>query len=131
MAVPNISAEELSLIKSWLLLMFIHKVFERDSRILKTSGVLKNPEIYSDMIIGGAQRAQVVMTEVQNELTKRRIKIYEVKQSDQGTQARYTCRGYRGEMHILWSTFRNEMPGRMRAYLGIQQVMPDHSLSSH
>ncbi|MNN50326.1 hypothetical protein D3C81_1649060 [compost metagenome] len=129
MAVPNISTDELSLIKSWLLLIFIRKVFERDSRILIDSGVLKSPQVYVDMITSGADRVAVVMAEIQNELTKRRIKIYEVKQGEQGIEAKYVCRSYRGEMRILWSALRNEMPSRMRAYLGVQQGKLNEQLS--
>ncbi|USB32203.1 hypothetical protein [Paenibacillus sp. YPG26] len=129
MAVPNINTDELSLIKSWLMLTFIRKVFERDSRILIDSGVLKSPQVYVDMIRSGSDRVAVVMTGIQNELTKRKIRIYEVKQASQGIEARYVCRSYHGEMNIPWSALRSEMPSRMRAYLGVEQGMQNGHLS--
>ncbi|RUT27912.1 hypothetical protein EJP77_18940 [Paenibacillus zeisoli] len=129
MAVPNISTDELSLIKSWLMLVFIRKVFERDSRILMSSGVLKSPDVYVDMIASGADRVAVVMKEIQNDFTKSKIKIYEVNQSQQGIEAKYLCRGSRGEMRILWSALRSEMPSRMRAYLGVQPSTLNEQLS--
>ncbi|WMT39416.1 hypothetical protein RE628_18485 [Paenibacillus sp. D2_2] len=118
MAVPGILEEELALIKSALLLKFVRHVFQRDARILEQSGVLKSPEIYVEMIQGGEQRAALVLSEIQTEFRKRKIKLYQIRQDENGIWADYTCRGYRGEMRILWSGLRHEINSRMRAYLG-------------
>jgi len=118
MAVPGILEEELALIKSALLLKFVRHVFQRDARILEQSGVLKSPEIYVEMIQGGEQRAALVLSEIQSEFHKRKIKLYQIRQDENGIWADYTCRGYRGEMRILWSGLRHEINSRMRAYLG-------------
>ncbi|GGF91410.1 hypothetical protein [Paenibacillus aceti] len=117
MAVPGMVEEELALIKSALLLKFVRHVFQRDARILEQSGVLKSPEIYVEMIQGGEQRAALVLSEIQSEFRKRNIKLYQIRQDENGIWADYTCRGYRGEMRILWSGLRHEINSRMRAYL--------------
>lgn len=119
MAVPGITQEELSLIKSYLLLIFIQKVFERDIRILKESGVFRTPQLYMELIANGDQQATMLLAEVKREFRQRNIKVYQIGQDDHGPDAKYVCRGYTGEMRILWPAFRNEMLVRMRVYLGL------------
>ncbi|KOR90408.1 hypothetical protein [Paenibacillus solani] len=123
MAIPAVTREERALIKSYLLLMYIHKVFERDCRIIQESGVFKTPQLYVEIVGNGAKRAAVLLREVKQEFIKRAIKVYDVEQSQEGIQARYACRGYVGSINILWPSFREEMMDRMRAYLGL--VSPD------
>ena len=36
--------------------MFIHKVFERDCRIIQESGVFKSPQLYVEIVGNGAKR---------------------------------------------------------------------------
>ncbi|WP_425464908.1 hypothetical protein [Paenibacillus dokdonensis] len=117
---PGITCEELSLIKSFLLLQFIHKVFERDLRIMKESGVFKTPELYMEVLAGGDRQTLMLLTEVKREFKNRRIRVYQVAQNERGIEAEYVCRGYTGEMNILWPAFRSEMFARMKAYLGLQ-----------
>lgn len=123
MAIPAVTREERALIKSYLLLMYIHKVFERDCRIIQESGVFKTPQLYVEVVGNGAKRAAVLLREVKQEFIKRAIKVYDVEQSHEGIQARYACRGYIGSINILWPSFREEMMDRMRAYLGL--ISPD------
>lgn len=127
MAISAVTREERALIKSYLLLMYIHKVFERDCRIIQESGVFKTPQLYVEVVGNGAKRAAVLLREVKQEFIKRAIKVYDVGQSQEGIQARYACRGYIGSINILWPSFREEMMDRMRAYLGL--VSPDMASS--
>ncbi|GIP21261.1 MULTISPECIES: hypothetical protein [Paenibacillus] len=124
MAVPRTTADELALVKSWLLLQLIRRIFERDSKIIRESGMLKSPHIYSEMIDSGIRRVNLVMSEVQNECFKRKIRVYETKQNDQGITASYICRGYQGEMRFLWSALQQELSSRMMAYLGADAPIP-------
>lgn len=119
MAIPAVTKEERALIKSYLLLMYIHKVFERDCRIIQESGVFKTPQLYVEVVGNGAKRAAVLLREVKQEFIKRAIKVYDIGQNHEGIQARYACRGYMGSINILWPSFREEMMDRMRVYLGL------------
>lgn len=114
-----ITPEERSLIKSYLLLLFIHKVFERDCRIIQDSGVFKTPQLYVELVGNGAKKAAVLLKEIKQELASRAIKVFEMNKDREGVKARYACRGYIGSMEILWPSFREEMMARMRAYLGL------------
>ncbi|GIO30218.1 MULTISPECIES: hypothetical protein [Paenibacillus] len=120
MSVPGITRDELSLIKSYLLLQFIHKVFERDLRIMEESGVFKTPELYMEVVAGGDRQAMMLLSGVKREFKSRRIRVYEISQDERGIGAQYVCRGYTGEMNILWPAFRSEMMARMKAYLGLR-----------
>ncbi|OBZ14768.1 hypothetical protein A8L34_12750 [Bacillus sp. FJAT-27264] len=115
----EITKDELSLVRSYLLLTFIHKVFERDCRVIGKSGLFKTPQLYIELVSGGAKKASLMLQEVNRELTSRHLKISTVRQDQCGVEAQYNCRGYIGEMNILWPGFRREMMLRMRAYLGL------------
>ncbi|EOS56164.1 hypothetical protein [Paenibacillus barengoltzii] len=117
MAVPGMKEEELALIKSALLLGFLQRVFQRDARILEQSGLLKSPEAYVELIRGGERRAALVLSEIQGNLRERNIAIERIHQDENGIQAEYRCRGYRGNMRILWAGLQQEITSRMRAYL--------------
>lgn len=119
MALTGITVEERSLIKSYLLLLFIHKVFERDCRIIQESGVFKTPHLYVEVVGNGAKRAAILLKEVKQEFASRTIKVFDIHRNHNGIEARYACRGYVGSMEILWPSFREEMMSRMRAYLGL------------
>lgn len=122
MAITGITTEERSLIKSYLLLIFIHKVFERDCRIIQESGVFKTPQLYVEIVGNGAKRAAILLREIKQEFASRTIKVFEIQRGLHGIEARYACRGYVGSIELLWPTFREEMMSRMRAYLGLTQV---------
>ncbi|WP_239004835.1 hypothetical protein [Paenibacillus tepidiphilus] len=115
----EITIDETSLVRSYLLLTFIHKVFERDCRVIGKSGLLKTPQLYMELVSGATKKTSVMLQEVTRELTSRGVKITTVCQDQRGVEARYNCRGYAGEMTIAWPGFRQEMMQRMRAYLGL------------
>lgn len=115
----DITKDELSLVRSYLLLTFIHKVFERDCRVIGKSGLFKNPQLYMELVSSATKKTSLMLQEVTRELTSHQLKINTIRQDQRGVTAEYTCRGYSGDIHILWPGFRNEMMLRMRAYLGL------------
>lgn len=114
-----VTKEELSLVRSYLLLTFIHKVFERDCRVISKSGLFKTPQLYMELVSGATKKTSLMLQEVTRELSSHDLKITTVRQDQRGVEALYACRGYQGEMNILWPGFRREMMLRMRAYLGL------------
>jgi len=118
MAVPGISEDELALIRSVILLRMIRRILERDARILEESGMLKSPELYTDMIHSAERRASLVQQEIQAEFKRRGIKLLGFHQNEEGIEAEYTYKGFRGYMKILWPALRSEISSRIRAYLG-------------
>ncbi|KGE16508.1 hypothetical protein PWYN_17410 [Paenibacillus wynnii] len=111
--------EELSLVRSYLLLTFIHKVFERDCRVIGKSGLFKTPQLYMELVSTGAKKTSLMLKEVKRELELHDLRIVTILQDVQGVVARYHCRECPGELNILWPGFRREMMLRMRAYLGL------------
>ncbi|MNC02513.1 hypothetical protein D3C75_498890 [compost metagenome] len=72
-----------------------------------------------------------MLQEVTRELNAHHLKITTVRQDQRGVEAKYSCRGYAGEMNIPWPGFRNEMMLRMRAYLGLNpelNVLPQEEV---
>ncbi|MBO2942607.1 hypothetical protein JJQ72_01215 [Paenibacillus sp. F411] len=119
MAVSGMSTEDRSLIRSYMLLRFTHRVFERDCRIIQESGVFKTPELYVELVGNGAKKTALMLKEIKLQFATRTIKIIEITRSADGVQARYACRGYIGTLQILWPCFQQEVMSRMRAYLGL------------
>ncbi|GGF69980.1 hypothetical protein GCM10010912_14010 [Paenibacillus albidus] len=115
----GVTPDELSLVRSYLLLTYIHKVFERDCRVIGKSGLFKTPQLYMELVSSGAKKTSIMLQEVKRELASHDLKITTVRQDQRGVEAQYMCRGYNGEMSILWPVFRREMMVRMRAYLGL------------
>ncbi|WP_054958007.1 hypothetical protein [Paenibacillus dakarensis] len=124
MAIAGITSEERSLVKSYMLLIYIHKVFERDCRIIQESGVFKSPQLYVEIVGNGAKRAAILLREIKQEFTRRTIKVFDIQRGQDGIEARYACRGYVGSMEMLWPSFREEMMSRMRVYLGLAPFDP-------
>ncbi|MNV57391.1 hypothetical protein D3C71_1497200 [compost metagenome] len=116
--------EELSLVRSYLLLTFIHKVFERDCRAIGKSGLFKMPQLYMEMVSIGAKKTALMLQEVKRELESADIVISTVRQDQHGVEAQYKCRGTAGDICIEWPSFRREMTVRMRAYLGLAGEFP-------
>ena len=115
----DITQEELSLVRSYLLLTFIHKVFERDCRVIGKSGLFKTPQLYMELVSTGAKKTSLMLQEVKRELDLHGLRIITIRQDTHGVEALYNCRDYPGELNILWPGFRREMMLRMRAYLGL------------
>ncbi|WP_246246152.1 hypothetical protein [Paenibacillus lemnae] len=127
MTVSGISTEERSLIKSYLFLRFIHRVFERDCRIIQESGIFKTPELYVELVGSGAKKTAVLLKEIKQEFKSRSMKVFEISRSPDGVEAHYSCRGYVGCIEILWPSFQQEMMTRMRAYLGLTHDFTDRA----
>jgi len=100
-------------------LTFIHKVFERDCRVIGKSGLFKTPQLYMELVSSGAKKTSLMLQEVKRELASQNLRINTVTQDANGVKASYTCRQLTGELNILWPGFRREMMLRMRAYLGL------------
>ncbi|NGM84484.1 hypothetical protein G5B47_18910 [Paenibacillus sp. 7124] len=119
--------EELSLVRSYLLLTFIHKVFERDCRAIGKSGLFKMPQLYMELVSIGAKKTALMLQEVKRELESQNIIVSTIRQDQKGVEAQFKCRGIAGEMHIQWPSFRREMTLRMRAYLGLAGEFSIHA----
>ncbi|MFM9278661.1 hypothetical protein [Paenibacillus jiagnxiensis] len=125
-----VTKEDFALIKNYLLLLFIQKVFERDSHILEDSGVLKTPDLYVELVNSGADRTGILMSEVKHEFRKRGIAVHHIRQNESAVQASYICGDSEGEISIPMPEFRQEMYERMRAYLGLSTSLPVTSVST-
>ncbi|OAZ48093.1 hypothetical protein [Paenibacillus polymyxa] len=113
-----------SLVKSYLLLTFIQKVFERDSLILQESGVLKTPDLYVEMVNAGIDRTGILLSEIKHEFKKYHVRVLDIQQNHSGVHATYIYKGVKEQFSMPMSAFRKEMYERMRAYLGLPTSMP-------
>ncbi|OWA33598.1 hypothetical protein B9G55_19775 [Saccharibacillus sp. O16] len=112
--------DELSLIKSYLLLTHILRVFENDAKSLQAEAPMQTSNLYRDMIRSASQCAAVLLSGIRKEFKKRHIRICEVKHHEAGVDTDYLCRGLHGTMHIDPEPFQQEADLRIRAYMSLQ-----------
>ncbi|EXG83335.1 hypothetical protein [Saccharibacillus sacchari] len=122
MTAVQTTRDELSLIKSYLLLTHILKTFENDAKKLESDTPTQTSTLYTEMIRNASRCAAVLLSGIRREFKKRSIRMCEVQHSEKGVDADYLCRGLHGTMHIDHAPFHNEMELRMRAYLGISST---------
>lgn len=120
MTAVQTTRDELSLIKSYLLLTHILKVFENDAKKLESDAPMQASPLYTEMIRGASRCAAVLLSGIRREFKKRQIRICEVEHTEKGVDADYLCRGLHGTMHIDREPFRREADMRMRAYMGLE-----------
>ena len=119
MTAVQTTRDELSLIKSYLLLTHILKTFENDAKKLESDAPMQTSTLYTEMIRNASRCAAVLLSGIRHEFKKRNVRICEVKHSENGVDTDYLCRGLHGTMHIDHAPFHQEVSLRMRAYLGI------------
>ncbi|WP_172194292.1 hypothetical protein [Saccharibacillus qingshengii] len=122
MTAAQTTRDELSLIKSYLLLTHILKVFDNDAKKLESDAPMQASPLYTEMIRSASKCAAVLLSGIRREFKKRHIRICEIKHTDGGVDADYLCRGLHGAMHIDREPFRKEADLRMRAYMGLESA---------
>ncbi|MDO3410880.1 hypothetical protein QWJ34_14000 [Saccharibacillus sp. CPCC 101409] len=120
MTAVQTTRDELSLIKSYLMLTHILKVFENDAKMLKSDEPMQTSPLYTEMIRGASQCAAVLLSGIRREFKKRNIRICEVNRGEAGVDADYLCRGLHGTLHLDREPFDREADLRMRAYMGLE-----------
>ncbi|GEM_PF-1052617 len=120
MTAVQTTRDELSLIKSYLLLTHILRVFENDAKRLQAEAPMQTSTLYTEMIRSASQCAAVLLSGIRREFKKRQIRICEVKHSETGVDTDYLCRGLHGTMHIDNEPFQHEADLRIRAYMSLQ-----------
>ena len=111
---PN--ADELGLIKEYVLLPMALTVFDRDLAIIK--GAVKTPGPYEHAIQRAMDAATRELANVRRTLRTSGIKVYEVRHEEINVRANYLCRGYHGTASMLWSYTSVEVQERMKRFLG-------------
>jgi len=119
MTATQTTQDEVSLIKSYLLLTRILKAFENDAKKLESDAPMQTSTLYTEMIRQASRCAATLLSGIRSEFKKSQIRVCEVTHSEQGVDADYLCRGLHGTLHIDDQPFHQEMNLRMRAYMGL------------
>ncbi len=124
-----LSPEERSLVKSYLLLTYIQKKFDNDARAMEHHDSLHDSALYMEIIQGGVDRTNLLLSEVRRDLRKHQLRLYEVDQSDDHVEVQILCKGHHGTFRMTAEEFQLEASARMRAYISlgpISAVAPEH-----
>lgn len=117
MSTLPIETEDRELVRSQLLLTLVLTVFERDKRAVTSA--LKTPGPYVDAIDRAMDGVTTELKRVRATMRKRGVKVYEEEREDNRVVIRFHCRGYRGEMALLWNYVGAEVGELMRRFLGV------------
>ncbi|WCT57431.1 hypothetical protein PQ456_07975 [Paenibacillus kyungheensis] len=126
-----LSEEERSLVKSYLLLVYIQKKFDRDAKSLEESNQLPSAGLYMEVIRSGMDRTNLLLSEVRRDLRSHNLRLYEIDQSATHIEAQILCSGHHGTFQLGITEFHQEANERMRAYLGLSPVPAVHTPSSY
>lgn len=116
-----ITGDDHSLIKPYILIPLVMSAFDRDKEQIRLFADLKTPGPYLDVIEAALDRATREFTELKREFRKRGIKVYELKRSPVGYDAKYVCRGYHRTFSLLYTYANAEGEILMRKYLGLAE----------
>ena len=117
----DITSEDHTLIKSYIILPRVLTAFERDIALINAT--LKTPGPYVDVIAEAQRKLTAVLYEVRKGFRTRGIKVYEEVTDNDGVTARYKCRGYESQMRIRWTMMAADASVIMRKYLGLSTDM--------
>lgn len=110
--------EEHTLIKSYLQLLMVIKIFKRDLQVMSNHAGLKTPELYMEMIRAGIARVAVLLDEVEEEFRRMDIHLNRVDIYDGAIRALASIRGHRVHIYIPGTIYKDELFKRMQVYLG-------------
>lgn len=114
---PQITNEEASYVKLYLILPLILTVFERDKRIMETT--LKTPRPYVTLLNNAIKQVEGELKEVRRKFRLHGLKVYEERHVGLGIEAKYLCRGYHYSMTLSWSLIKAESSVLMEKFLGL------------
>lgn len=113
----NLSSEDQSYIKLYLLLPLILSAFERDKKIAEK--VFKTPRPYINMIESAMRKVDADLKEVRKRFRELGLKVYEEQRTDDFIIAKYLCRGYHYDMTLNVKLVVAESSVLMEKYLGL------------
>lgn len=114
---PQITNEEASYVKLYLILPLILAAFERDKKIAEK--VFKTPRPYVSLLENAIKQVEGELREVRRKFRLHGIKVYEEQHTELRIEARYLCRGYRYNMSLSWNLIKAESSVLMEKFLGL------------
>lgn len=112
------SYEEQNLIRSYLQLLLVNRIFHRDMQVLTKHPILRTPILYIEVLSSGMERVSLLMSELQMEFQRKHISIAQIKSNKEGIWAEATIREKEVRIDLPLSQYKNELYTRMRVYLG-------------
>ncbi|WP_256124299.1 hypothetical protein [Paenibacillus chitinolyticus] len=110
------TADEIKVIKEFVLIPIVLSVFDRDMKIILSS--IRSPDAYADAIKRAMDLATQEISAIKQFFRVRGIKIIQQEKRETGVFASYLCRGYQNDISLLWSFIEAEVDIRKRRYLG-------------
>lgn len=114
---PQITSEESSYVKLYIILPLILSAFERDKRIVEK--VFKTPKPYVTLLNNAIKQVEGEHKEVRRKFRLHGLKVYEERHTEMGIEAKYLCRGYHYNMTLSWGLIKAESTVLMEKFLGL------------
>ena len=103
------SYEEQSLICSYLQLLLVDRIFQRDLQILSKHPLLRTPVLYLEVLSSGIQRVTLLLSEIQIEFARKDIQITNIRSNKEGLWADAKIRGKKMRVDLPLSRYKNEL----------------------
>lgn len=116
------SYEEQNLIRSYLQLLLVNRIFYRDMQVLNSHPILRTPILYIEVLSSGMERVSLLLSELQMEFQRKDISITKIQSNKEGIWADANIRGKNVSVDLPLSRYKNELYTRMRIYLGGMNV---------
>ncbi|MNO28114.1 hypothetical protein D3C76_180000 [compost metagenome] len=113
----DITNEDQSYVKLYIILPMILSAFERDKKLAEQT--FKTPGPYVTLISNAIKRVEDDCREVRRMFRLHGLKVYEETRTESGIHARYLCQGYHHEITLLWPLVKAESSVLMEKYLGL------------
>lgn len=110
------TSEETLMIKEYLLMTIALDIIERNTRSLNT--LFKTPDPFIEFHRRMQELVMIEQRSIRNAFKRKGIKIVDEKRTSLNYMASYVCRGYHGNISLLWSFVKSEVEIRLHRYLG-------------
>jgi hypothetical protein len=117
-------AQDLQLIKEFVLLPIAYDALERDIRTFEAAP-LKVPAVYIRHSRRIQRKIDVDLSLLRTRLKQQGIKVYEAKRTPHSVEAEYIYRGYRRKFAMVWGVVKAEVLKKLSLYMEIDLTSED------
>ena len=113
---PN--SYDLSMIKQYLELPMLLSIIE--SNIITTKNHFRIPQMFSLHLTTLQDRISMDLKNTKVAMSRHGIKVYEECREADRVTCKYLCRGYHGEMSLLWGKVQSDLEVKLANYMNLK-----------
>jgi hypothetical protein len=119
MPTPLLTEQDIRTVKAYILLPLLLDTLELDIRRMRERK-LKLADAYIKPLRAIQDSVTTEIAKTRREMLRLGIKPHDQQRDAKGLLVRYSYRGYRQEMYLLWEFVRSELEVMLAGYLGVK-----------